>query len=71
MSNPGPFRHVPSQDALSVLEGSWVALSGGISKITIVIARVRGLTTLRRTTHEPPSNKGTSEFELASHHPKP
>ena len=37
------------------LGGSWVAISGVTSRITIVITPVRGLVTPLITTHEPPS----------------
>ena len=34
--------------------GSWVVISGVISRVTILIAHIRGLITLLTTTHEPP-----------------
>ena len=37
------------------LGGSWVVISGVISKVNIVITQVRGLITPLITTHEPPS----------------
>ena len=40
-----------------LLGGSWVVVSGVISKVTIVITHIRGLITiLIITTHEPPSS---------------
>ena len=42
------------------LEGSWVVISGVISRVTIVITHIRGFITLRRPTHEPPSTKKRS-----------
>ena len=41
--------------AAGLLEGSWVVISGAISRVTILISPIRGLITLLRTTHEPPS----------------
>ena len=40
---------------MQVLGGSWVVISGVISKVTIVITHIRGLITILITTHEPPS----------------
>ena len=41
-----------------VLGGSWVVISGFISRVTIVISQIRGLITPLITTHEPPSRNG-------------
>ena len=41
---------------LTVLGGSWVVISGVISRVSILIAHIRGLVTPLITTHEPPSN---------------
>ena len=38
-----------------VLECSWVAISGVVSRVTISIAHIKGLMTVLVTTHEPPS----------------
>ena len=38
-----------------ILGGSWVVISGVISKATIVITQIRGLITILVTAHEPPS----------------
>ena len=38
-----------------LLGGSWVVINRAISRITILIAHIRGLITLLITTHEPPS----------------
>ena len=38
-----------------VLGGSWVVISGVISRVTTVITHIRGLITLLITTDEPPS----------------
>ena len=38
-----------------LLGGSWVVISGVISKVTIVITHIRELITILITTHEPPS----------------
>ena len=38
-----------------ILGGSWVVISGVISRVTILITHIRGLITLLITTHEPPS----------------
>ena len=40
----------------ALLGGSWVVISGDISKVTIVITHSRGLITILITTHEPPSS---------------
>ena len=37
-----------------VLGGSWVVISGVVSRVTIVIIHIRGLITPLITTHEPP-----------------
>ena len=44
-----------SFDSLALLGGSWVVISGVISRVTILITHIRGLITLLITTHEPPS----------------
>ena len=41
--------------ASELLGGSWVVISGVISRITIIITPIRGLITRLITTHEPPS----------------
>ena len=38
---------------LNLLGGSWVVISGAISRVTIVITQVSGLITPLITTHEP------------------
>ena len=38
-----------------VLGGSWVVISGVISRVTIIMTHIRGLITPLITTHEPPS----------------
>ena len=38
-----------------LLGGSWLVISGVISKVSIVITHIRGLIALLITTHEPPS----------------
>ena len=48
----------PSLDHLTrtaLLGGSWVVISGVISRVTVFITHIRGLITPRITTHEPPS----------------
>ena len=45
--------HDPFSGAL--LGGSWVVISGVISRVTTIITHVRGLITLLIATHEPPS----------------
>ena len=40
-----------------LLGGSWVAISGVVSRVTIIITHIVGLLTLLMTTHEPPSRK--------------
>ena len=42
----------------AVLGGSWVVISGVISRVTIVVTHFRGLIVLLITTHEPPSRGG-------------
>ena len=39
----------------ALLGGSWVVISGVISRVTIVITQIRGLITPLLTTHKPPS----------------
>ena len=38
-----------------LLEGSWLVISGAISRATLVITYIRGLITPFISTHEPPS----------------
>ena len=38
-----------------LLGGSWVVISGVISRVTLIKAHIRGLPTLLMTSHEPPS----------------
>ena len=45
-----------------LLGGSWVVISGVISRVTMVITHIRGLITLLITTHEPPSGAGLGDF---------
>ena len=40
----------------SLLGGSWVVVSGVISRVTIAITYIRGVITPLMTTHEPPSS---------------
>ena len=40
----------------ALLGGSWVAISGAISRVNKIITHIGGLITLLITTHEPPSN---------------
>ena len=40
----------------SLLGGSWVVISGDISRVTKAMTPIRGLITLLIATHEPPSN---------------
>ena len=40
---------------LFLLGGSWVVISGVISRVTILITHIRGLISPLITTHEPPS----------------
>ena len=46
---------VPSKGFSRVFWGLGVVLSGVISRVTIVVAHIRGLIAPIRTTHEPPS----------------
>ena len=41
----------------SLLGGSWVVISRGISRVTILITHIKGLLTPLITTHEPPSRQ--------------
>ena len=41
-----------------LLGGSWVVISEVISRVAIIIAHIKGLTTPLITTHEPPSADG-------------
>ena len=47
------------REAIQVLGGSWVVISGDISRVTIVITPIRGLIAPLITTHEPPSKPFT------------
>ena len=40
---------------LGILGGSWVVISGVISRVTVLITHIRGHITPLITTHEPPS----------------
>ena len=40
---------------IKVLGGSWVVLSGVISRVTVIKTHIRGLITPFITTHEPPT----------------
>ena len=42
---------------VEILGGSWLGISGVISRVTIVITHIRGLITPLITTHEPPSSE--------------
>ena len=44
-----------------ILGGSWVVVSGVISKVTVIITHIRGLITPLKTTHEPPSRNDRVE----------
>ena len=48
-------RWVGVGSTLHILGGSWVVISGHISRVTILITHIRGLITPLITTHEPPS----------------
>ena len=45
----------PDSHMLRLLGGSWVVISGVISRVTILIIHIRGLITPLITIHEPPS----------------
>ena len=45
----------PSDNLQPLLGGSWVVISGVISRVTIVITQIGGLITPFITSHEPPS----------------
>ena len=53
-----------------VLGGSWVVISGLISRVTLTITQIKGLITPLITTHEPPigclksSQRGGRSFEV-------
>ena len=59
---------------LVLLGGSWVVISGFVSKVTILITQIRGLITPLITTHEPPSNgtmtkmTGSQALKLSTQH---
>ena len=58
----GSCKHVRSHIFWDgVLGGSWVVISGVISRATIVITHIRGLITPLITTHEPPSRDATTD----------
>ena len=39
-----------------LLGGSWVVISGVISRVSVIITHISGLITPLKTTHEPPSS---------------
>ena len=45
-----------------LLGGSWVVISRGMSRVTIVMTHIRGLITILITTHEPPSRRLWKRF---------
>ena len=47
-----------------LLENSWVVAGGVVSRISIVIALIRGVMTLLITTHEPPSRVATGGLRV-------
>ena len=52
-----------------LLGGSWVVVSGLISKVTIDITHIKGLITPLITTHQPPSKIGKdSGFDITEFH---
>ena len=57
----------------SPLGGSWVVISGAISRVNILITHIRGSITLLVTTHEPPSldTGQTGKKEDGSEKPSP
>ena len=57
----GCRRRVGEMSDERLLGGSWVAISEVISKVTIVTTHIRGLITLLKTTHEPPSKTVTEK----------
>ena len=56
LSTPNPTR-LDRRLKEPLLGGSWVDISGVISRVTVVLSPIRGLIALLRTTHEPPSTK--------------
>ena len=52
-------------NARTLLRGSWVVTSGGISRVTIIITHISGLITPLITTHEP-SSTATSRIGCSS-----
>ena len=44
-----------SLDEVNTLRGSWVVMTGGISRVPILTTQTRGLLTPLIATHEPPS----------------
>ena len=55
---------MPKPTLDSLLGGSWAVISGVLSRVTIVIAHIRGLITPLITTHEPPSESKETPAEL-------
>ena len=45
----------PKDPVIRVLGGSWVVISGVVSRVTMLITHIGGLITPFITTHEPPS----------------
>ena len=48
-----------------ILEGSWLVISGVISRITIIIAPIRGLIIPLITSREPPSKSDTLQYTFS------
>ena len=46
----------------TLLGGSWVVISGVISRVTVLTTHIKGLITLLITTHEPPSSPLTKAW---------
>ena len=59
----GSERKVDSRIRPWLLRGSWVVISGVISRVAILITHIRGLIILLLTTHEPPSRVKGIGFE--------
>ena len=49
------FERTPGLKTYALHGGSWVVISGVISRANILITHIRGLITLLISTHEPPS----------------
>ena len=62
---PKPYSNYQSLYIMvRLLGGSWVVISGRISRVSILITHIRGLIALLMTTHEPSSMFSSVRFRF-------